>query len=196
MKIKLLSRVQLFATPWTAAYQAPLSMGFSRQEYWSGLPLPNLAHQLFFQMVFFMSGCTGSWLLRGLFSSFGKQGLLFSCGVRTSPCGGFSCCGAEAPGCVQASVAAARGLAVAAPGSRGAFGKCLNFPGIIFSPQSRLTLFCHPMDCNPLGSSVYEIPRQEQWSGLPFLSPPTTCFCKEILLEYSHAHLFTYVFSI
>ena len=35
------SRVQLFTTPWTAAYQAPLSMGFSRQEYWSGLPLPS-----------------------------------------------------------------------------------------------------------------------------------------------------------
>ena len=35
-----LSRVQLFATPWTAAYQAPPSMGFSRQEYWSGLPFP------------------------------------------------------------------------------------------------------------------------------------------------------------
>ena len=39
--MKLLSRVQLLATPWTAAYQAPLSMGFSRQEYWSGLPLPS-----------------------------------------------------------------------------------------------------------------------------------------------------------
>ena len=36
-----LSRVQLFATPWTVAYQAPLSMGFSRQEYWSGLPFPS-----------------------------------------------------------------------------------------------------------------------------------------------------------
>ena len=41
VKVKLLSRVQLFATPWTAAYQAPLSMGFSRQEYWSGVPLPS-----------------------------------------------------------------------------------------------------------------------------------------------------------
>ena len=41
VKVKLLSRVQLFATPWTAAYQAPPSMGFSRQEYWSGLPLPS-----------------------------------------------------------------------------------------------------------------------------------------------------------
>ena len=35
------SRVQLFATPWTVACQAPLSMGFSRQEYWSGLPFPS-----------------------------------------------------------------------------------------------------------------------------------------------------------
>ena len=39
--MKLLSRVRLFATPWTVAYQAPLSMGFSRQEYWSGLPFPS-----------------------------------------------------------------------------------------------------------------------------------------------------------
>ena len=38
VKVKLISRVQLFATPWTVAHQAPLSMGFSRQEYWSGLP--------------------------------------------------------------------------------------------------------------------------------------------------------------
>ena len=35
------SRVRLFATPWTAAYQAPLPMGFSRQEYWNGVPLPS-----------------------------------------------------------------------------------------------------------------------------------------------------------
>ena len=41
MKVKLLSRVQLLATPWTAAHQAPPSMGFSRQEYWSGVPLPS-----------------------------------------------------------------------------------------------------------------------------------------------------------
>ena len=38
---KSLSRVRLSATPWTAACQAPLSMGFSRQEYWSGLPFPS-----------------------------------------------------------------------------------------------------------------------------------------------------------
>ena len=41
MKVNSLSRVRLFATPWTVAYQAPLSMGFSRQECWSGLPFPS-----------------------------------------------------------------------------------------------------------------------------------------------------------
>ena len=43
VKVKSLSCVRLFATPWTAAYQAPPSMGFSRQEYWSGVPLPSLS---------------------------------------------------------------------------------------------------------------------------------------------------------
>ena len=42
VKVKSLSRVRLFATPWTAAHQAPPSMGFSRQEYWSGVPLTSL----------------------------------------------------------------------------------------------------------------------------------------------------------
>ena len=41
VKVKSLSHVQLLATPWTAAYQAPLPMGLSRQEYWSGVPLPS-----------------------------------------------------------------------------------------------------------------------------------------------------------
>ena len=40
--MKLLSHVRLFATPWTVAHQAPPSLGFSRQEYWSGLPFPSL----------------------------------------------------------------------------------------------------------------------------------------------------------
>ena len=52
MKLKseseVLSRVRLLATPWTAAYQAPPFMGFSRQEYWSGVPLPSptISHSL------------------------------------------------------------------------------------------------------------------------------------------------------
>ena len=44
VKVKSLSPVRLLSTPWIVAYQAPPSMGFSRQEYWSGLPLPSLQH--------------------------------------------------------------------------------------------------------------------------------------------------------
>ena len=46
VKAKSLSHARLLATPWTAAYQAPPSMGFSRQEYWSGVPLPSLNLEL------------------------------------------------------------------------------------------------------------------------------------------------------
>ena len=52
VKVKSLSRVRLLVTPWTAAYQAPPSMGFSRQEYWSGMPLPSLDF-----LVLFKSEC-------------------------------------------------------------------------------------------------------------------------------------------
>ena len=41
VRVKSLSCIRLFATMWTVAYQAPPSMGFSRQEYWSGLPFPS-----------------------------------------------------------------------------------------------------------------------------------------------------------
>ena len=51
VKVKSLSCVRLFATPWTAAYQAPLSMGFSRQEYWSGVPLPSKAALIWAQVA-------------------------------------------------------------------------------------------------------------------------------------------------
>ena len=47
VKVKSFSRVQPSATPWTAAFQAPPSMGFSRQEYWSGLPLPSPDSKLY-----------------------------------------------------------------------------------------------------------------------------------------------------
>ena len=53
VKVKSLSRVGLFVTPRTAAYQAPPSMGFSRQEYWSGVPLPSLnSHSNRHQIIF------------------------------------------------------------------------------------------------------------------------------------------------
>ena len=50
VKVKSLSHVRLLVTPWTAAYQAPPSMGFSRQEYWSGLPLPSLSYNFICQL--------------------------------------------------------------------------------------------------------------------------------------------------
>ena len=49
------SRVWLLATPWTAAHQAPPSMGFSRQEYWSGVPLPSPTTQCLLQYILFYS---------------------------------------------------------------------------------------------------------------------------------------------
>ena len=54
--MKSLSRVRLLATPWTAAYQAPLPMGFSRQEYWSGVQLPSPLTSLLGQNLMYFSG--------------------------------------------------------------------------------------------------------------------------------------------
>ena len=53
VKVKSISRVRLLATPWTAAYQAPPSMGFSRQEYWSGVPLPSPESEVMFIKILF-----------------------------------------------------------------------------------------------------------------------------------------------
>ena len=53
VKVKSLSCVQLLVTPWTAAYQARLSMGFSRQEYWSGLPLPSLKRSSYSDAIWY-----------------------------------------------------------------------------------------------------------------------------------------------
>ena len=61
VKVKLLSHVRLFATPWTVAYPAPPSMGFSRQECWSGLPLPSPAKDMVFPVVIY--GCE-SWIIK------------------------------------------------------------------------------------------------------------------------------------
>ena len=59
VKVKSLSRVRLLATPWTAAYQAPPSMGFSRQEYWSGVPLPSSNNQKKTEIVVLISDKAG-----------------------------------------------------------------------------------------------------------------------------------------
>ena len=59
VKVKSFSRVRLFETRWTAAYQAPASMGFSRQEYWSGVPLPSVAGKAPAVLDQFFSGVLG-----------------------------------------------------------------------------------------------------------------------------------------
>ena len=67
VKVKAVSCVQLFETPWAVAYQAPLSMGFSRQEYWSGVPLPSsLVKTLFLDYVLLT-------LLPFIFESFSSE---------------------------------------------------------------------------------------------------------------------------
>ena len=60
VKVKSLSRVRLFGTPWTAAYQAPPSMGVSRQEYWSGLPSPSPQLLSFLFLLFESNSLTRS----------------------------------------------------------------------------------------------------------------------------------------
>ena len=52
--MKSISRVRLLATPWTAAYQGPPPMGFSRQEYWSGVPLPSLSLSIYICMYVYI----------------------------------------------------------------------------------------------------------------------------------------------
>ena len=85
MKVKSLSRVRLFATPWTVAYQAPPSMGFSRQEYWSGLPFPLLFFFLNLFIICLILAALGLHCCLRALSSCGEQGLLFAvvCGLLT-----------------------------------------------------------------------------------------------------------------
>ena len=64
VKVKSLSCFWLFKTPWTAAYQVPPSMGFARQAYWSGVPLPspNIIATLYFYIVFKFTCKLKQWL--------------------------------------------------------------------------------------------------------------------------------------
>ena len=64
VKVKSLGCVQLLATPWTAAYQAPLSMGFSRQEYWSGVPATKEQQKQGHSKLFQFTHCMFSFNLR------------------------------------------------------------------------------------------------------------------------------------
>ena len=92
VKGKSLIRVRLLATPWTAAHQAPPSMGFSRQEYWSGVPLPSLWIMLtlckciFFMMLRFIRECRiGPLKLYNLCATETSM-LPYSCGLVIKMC--------------------------------------------------------------------------------------------------------------
>ena len=69
VKVKSLSRVRLLATPWTVAYQAPPSMGFPRQEYWSGVPLPSPIKKAEHQRIDAFELCCWRRLLRVLWTA-------------------------------------------------------------------------------------------------------------------------------
>ena len=73
VKVKWLSCVWLLVTPWTAAFQAPLSMGFSRQEYWSGVPLPSAIKSIIL-CTKYCDGCSGQ---KGCFLSSGSSWFLW-----------------------------------------------------------------------------------------------------------------------
>ena len=77
MEVKSLSRVRLLVTPWTAAYQAPLSMGFSRQEYWSGV-LRGEGTGLENFMDYIVHGIAKSWIQLSDFNSLHFTNLDFS----------------------------------------------------------------------------------------------------------------------
>ena len=77
------SEVRLFATPWTVAYRAPPSMGFSRQEYWSGLPFPSpgdFPTQLFFFLT--VIAPTSFWVSAHLATLFQASGILLPWGTQ------------------------------------------------------------------------------------------------------------------
>ena len=107
MEVKSESEVaQLYPTlsdPWTAAYQAPLSMGFSRQEYWSVVPLPSPHIELdpcfmfFLKFILFLAALGLHWCSLA-FSSCSERGLLRRCSAWVSHCSGFSYCRARALG--------------------------------------------------------------------------------------------------
>ena len=86
MKVKSLSRVRLFATPWTAAYQAPPSMGFSGQEYWSGVPSPSPINYLGGILLVLEDLCADgdiqSIFIPMPYLEMGSSGLAFGCTVE------------------------------------------------------------------------------------------------------------------
>ena len=84
MKVKSLSSVRLLATPWTAAYQAPPSMGFSKQEYWSGVPLPSQSFYPYNAIFLFRSEDILGWGLGAVPKRHGAGVIKISVGIIAS----------------------------------------------------------------------------------------------------------------
>ena len=84
MKVKSLSSVRLLATPWTVAYQAPPSMGFSKQEYWSGVPLPSQSFYPYNAIFLFRSEDILGWGLGAVPKRHGAGVIKISVGIIAS----------------------------------------------------------------------------------------------------------------
>ena len=160
----MLSRVQLFATPQSVA----LSMEFSRQEYWSGLPFPSPEELSNPGIKLWSSALQADSLLFELQGSLLKKKKKYE---ALAPEQGHE------PWTLRLKVWCSNDWTIQA------MYTLLHRPSVLVA-QSCLTL-CNPMDCSTLGSSVHGNSRQEQWSGLP-LSSPKFCLTQGLNLGIPH----------
>ena len=160
----MLSRVQLFATPQSVA----LSMEFSRQEYWSGLPFPSPEELSNPGIKLWSSALQADSLLFELQGSLLKKKKKYE---ALAPEQGHE------PWTLRLKVWCSNDWTIQA------MYTLLHRPSVLVA-QSCLTL-CNPMDCSTLGSSVHGNSRQEQWNGLP-LSSPKFCLTQGLNLGIPH----------
>ena len=146
-KVKSLNRVWLLATPWTAAYQAPPSMGFSRQEYWSGVPFPSPWYLLVILCI--------PWLVDAAAAAKSLQ----SCPTPCDPIDG-SPSDSPVPGILQA-----RTLEWVAISSNAWKWK------VKVRSLSRVRLLVTPWTAAYQAPPSMGFSRQEYWSGVPLPSP-------------------------
>ena len=180
LKVKSLSRVRLFVTPWTVAHQAPPSMGFSRQEYWSGLPFPS----------------PGDLSDPGIEP---RSPALQADTWTSEPPGSPKCHLAQFMYYVNWGRGWEKGLVIFLFVLK---KNKLEFSGpwcvcVISAAQSCLIL-CGPMDCSPPGSSVHGIsqarimewvaisyPRKSSWPRDRTLVPCVSCIGRQILYHWA-----------
>ena len=167
MKVKLLSHVRLLATPWTAAYQAPPSMGFSRQEYWSGVLLPSLVKVLVrpnLSVHHHTRNRTKTNTSRNSFITVSAAAAaaksLQSCPTLCDPIDG-SPLGSPIPGILQA-----RTLEWVAISSSSAWKWKVKVKSL-----SRVWLLATPWTAAYQAPPSIGFSRQEYWSGVPLPSP-------------------------